>query len=170
MQLVHVVLSPHLSPAISCQSRCSQSHKKAVACTGEVEYSLSHNKPHTEEEVGGRDEGNHQQDNWHGNKPGGCRIRTNLWQTNTSYVALLPSPTKLSLSSSFVIFHLYMGRAWEWTILWPDSYGFAVSETRVRYKGRAVNCFWNISETCMRYPLSGIHYLTQTSCCNKNML
>ena len=58
MQL-HAVLSPHLSPAMSCQKGYSQSHKKAVPCTGEVEYSLGHDKPHTEEEVGGRNEGNH---------------------------------------------------------------------------------------------------------------
>ena len=36
------------------------------------------------------------------------------------------------------------GKAWERTILQPD----AISETRVGYKGRAGDCFRNVSETC----------------------
>ena len=52
----------------------------------------------------------------------------------------------------------------ERTIPRPDSYGFAVSETRVGYKGRAGDRFRNVLEKCTHHPLSGVHYLPQTSC------
>ena len=44
-------------------------------------------------------------------------------------------------------------------IVRPDSYGFAVLETRVEYKGQAGGCFRNVSETVHGRLLSGVHYL-----------
>ena len=37
-----------------------------------------------------------------------------------------------------------MGKAWERTIIQPDSYSLAVSEIGVRYKGQVGDCFGNV--------------------------
>ena len=41
------------------------------------------------------------------------------------------------------------------------SSSFAVSETRVRHMYKSWNCFGNVSETCARHPLFGVHYIPQ---------
>ena len=76
------------------------------------------------------------------------------WLYGGSACSLFPRP---SLSPSGQT--LKLGKVWECTIVELDSYDFTVSETRVRYKGRAGDCL----EMCAHYPLSGVHYIPQTN-------
>lgn len=41
-------------------------------------------------------------------------------------------------------------------ILWLDSYGFVISETRIGYKGQAGDCFWKVLETVCGRLLSEV--------------